>query len=566
MITPNKHIIQPMLSGKAFTPESPRQEFHGGRPNVLLILDGWGIGPNNAGNAISLAKTPNLDLFWLSFPHTQLLASGEAVGLPKGEDGNSETGHVNIGAGNIVYQDLPRVNMSIADGSFARNTVFLDAFEHTKKNNSALHLMGLAGSGGVHANLNHMLTLIEMAAAAHVPRLFLHLFTDGRDSPPYQSPEIIKRVQAKCREVGLGEIASVMGRFYAMDRDLRWDRVEAAYDCLTSGIGEKANDPLSAVKLEHDRGNTDEFVTPTNILDANGHITTINDNDAVIFTNYRIDRPRELTRAFVLPEFGSSEQKAEFDPYMEKYEKNNMHQGRTTKAFTRKKTLHNLFFVTMTRYEDNLPVAEAFPPQPVKYPLCRIFAERGLKQLRVAETEKERFVTYYMNGQKEVIFPGEDRIILPSKGERSYDQVPEMSALEITDEVIDRITNSDYDVMVINLANGDMVGHTGNLQAGIRACEVVDECVGRIARAVYQKGGNLIVTADHGNVEEMIDMNTGNMDTEHSTYPVPFIVISPQFFNQSRTLPSGVLADIAPTMLHLMGLPQPSAMTGRNLL
>ncbi|MBQ6438063.1 2,3-bisphosphoglycerate-independent phosphoglycerate mutase [bacterium] len=555
-----------MLSGKAFTPESPRQEFHGGRPNVLLILDGWGIGPNNAGNAISLAKTPNLDLFWLSFPHTQLLASGEAVGLPKGEDGNSETGHVNIGAGNIVYQDLPRVNMSIADGSFARNTVFLDAFEHTKKNNSALHLMGLAGSGGVHANLNHMLTLIEMAAAAHVPRLFLHLFTDGRDSPPYQSPEIIKRVQAKCREVGLGEIASVMGRFYAMDRDLRWDRVEAAYDCLTSGIGEKANDPLSAVKLEHDRGNTDEFVTPTNILDANGHITTINDNDAVIFTNYRIDRPRELTRAFVLPEFGSSEQKAEFDPYMEKYEKNNMHQGRTTKAFTRKKTLHNLFFVTMTRYEDNLPVAEAFPPQPVKYPLCRIFAERGLKQLRVAETEKERFVTYYMNGQKEFIFPGEDRIILPSKGERSYDQVPEMSALEITDEVIDRITNSDYDVMVINLANGDMVGHTGNLQAGIRACEVVDECVGRIARAVYQKGGNLIVTADHGNVEEMIDMNTGNMDTEHSTYPVPFIVISPQFFNQSRTLPSGVLADIAPTMLHLMGLPQPSAMTGRNLL
>ena len=566
MITPNKHIIQPMLSGKAFTPESPRQEFHGGRPNVLLILDGWGIGPNNAGNAISLAKTPNLDLFWLSFPHTQLLASGEAVGLPKGEDGNSETGHVNIGAGNIVYQDLPRVNMSIADGSFARNTVFLDAFEHTKKNNSALHLMGLAGSGGVHANLNHMLTLIEMAAAAHVPRLFLHLFTDGRDSPPYQSPEIIKRVQAKCREVGLGEIASVMGRFYAMDRDLRWDRVEAAYDCLTSGIGEKANDPLSAVKLEHDRGNTDEFVTPTNILDANGHITTINDNDAVIFTNYRIDRPRELTRAFVLPEFGSSEQKAEFDPYMEKYEKNNMHQGRTTKAFTRKKTLHNLFFVTMTRYEDNLPVAEAFPPQPVKYPLCRIFAERGLKQLRVAETEKERFVTYYMNGQKEFIFPGEDRIILPSNGERSYDQVPEMSALEITDEVIDRITNSDYDVMVINLANGDMVGHTGNLQAGIRACEVVDECVGRIARAVYQKGGNLIVTADHGNVEEMIDMNTGNMDTEHSTYPVPFIVISPQFFNQSRTLPSGVLADIAPTMLHLMGLPQPSAMTGRNLL
>ena len=464
MIEPNKHIIQPMLSGKDFTPESPRQPYAGATPTVLLILDGWGIGPNNAGNAISLAKTPNLDLFWLSFPHAQLSASGEAVGLPKGEDGNSETGHVNIGAGNIVYQDLPRVNMSISDGSFQKNEVFINAFNHVKNNNSALHVMGLAGSGGVHANLQHMLKLIEMAAAHNVPRLYLHLFTDGRDSPPYQSPEIIQTVLNKCQEVGLGEVVSLMGRFYAMDRDLRWDRVEAAYDCLTRGIGEKASDALAAVALEHQKGNTDEFVTPTKVLDRNGEVININDNDAVIFTNYRIDRPRELTRAFVLLDFGG-EQKAAFDPYMEKYEKNNMHQGAVSKAFNRKRFLQNLYFVTMTRYEDNLPVAEAFPPQPVKNPVCKVFADRGLKQLRASETEKERFVTYYMNGQKEFIYPGEDRVILPSKGERSYDLVPEMSAYEITGEVVERIKNSDYDVMIINLANGDMVGHTGNLQA-----------------------------------------------------------------------------------------------------
>jgi 2,3-bisphosphoglycerate-independent phosphoglycerate mutase len=567
IIQPNKHIIQPMLSGMDFTKESPRRPFAGNKPNVLLILDGWGIGPNNAGNAISLAKTPNLDLFWLSFPHTQLVASGEAVGLPRGEDGNSETGHMNIGAGNIVYQDLPRVNMSISDGSFARNESFLTAFEHVKKNNSALHIMGLAGSGGVHANLEHMLKLIEMAAAAKVPRFYLHPFTDGRDSPPYQSPEIIKRLLSKCQEVRGGEIVSLMGRFYAMDRDLRWDRIEAAYDCLTSGLGEKGHDPLLVISNEHQKGNTDEFITPTNILDKNGQLVTINEGDAVIFTNYRIDRPRELTRAFVLNNFSSTqEQVTAFDPYLEKYEKNNMKQGATSTGFNRKKTISNLLFVTMTRYEDNLPVIEAFPPQPVKNPLCKIFATYGLKQLRSSETEKERFVTYYMNGQKEIIFPGEDRVILPSKGEKSYDLVPEMSAYEITQEVTNRITNGDYDAIIINLANGDMVGHTGNLEAGIKACEVVDQCVGQIARAVYQKGGNLLITADHGNVEEMIDMGTGAMDTEHSTFPVPFIVVSPKFFNQSRILPNGVLGDIAPTMLALMGIPQPDNMTGRNLL
>lgn len=559
------HIVQPIITGKDFNADFPRQPFSGPKPNVLLILDGWGIGPNNAGNAISLAKTPNMDLFWLSFPHTQLSASGEAVGLPRGEDGNSETGHVNIGAGNIVYQDLPRVNMSISDGSFERNQVFLNSFEHVKKNNSALHIMGLTGSGGVHANLEHMLKLIEMAAVTKVPRLYLHLFTDGRDSPPYESAEVVQKVLNKCQQTGVGEVVSIMGRFYAMDRDLRWDRIEAAYNCMTLGVGEKANDVIEAINYQHQKGNTDEFIEPTNVLDRHGQVVTINDNDSVIFTNYRIDRPRELTKAFVLTNF-TGQQKAAFDPYLEKYEQNNMHQGAISTTFKRQKFINNLFFVTMTRYEDNLPVAEAFPPQPVKQPLCKVFADHGLKQLRAAETEKEKFVTYYMNGQKEYIFPGEDRIILPSKGEKSYDLVPEMSAREITQEVVDRIMNSDYDAMVINIANGDMVGHTGNLEAGIKACEVVDECVGRIAKAVYQKGGNLIITADHGNVEEMIDMKSGSIDTKHSIFPVPFIVVSPRFFNQSRTLPTGVLADIAPTMLSLMGLPRAHNMTGRALI
>ncbi len=567
MIEPNKHIIQPILTGKDFSEQFPRKSFAGNKPNVLLILDGWGIGPNNAGNAISQARTPNLDLFWLSFPHCQLAAAGEAVGLPRGEDGNSETGHVNIGAGNIVYQDLPRVNMSIRDGSFERNQAFARAFEHVKQNSSALHIMGLAGNGGVHANLEHMLKLVEMAAKQNIPQVYLHLFTDGRDSPPYNSPDVIRRVQEKCQQVGVGEIVSVMGRFYAMDRDLRWERIEKAYDCLTSGLGERGQDPIAVVKAQHEKGSTDEFIVPTNIVNAQGQVVTINDNDAVIFTNYRIDRPRELTRAFTKADFSSSQaQVLDFDPYMEKYAKNNLHQSRSTTTFNRKRTLQNLFFVTMTRYEDGLPVIEAFPPQPVKLPLCKIFAEHGLKQLRATETEKERFVTYYMNGQKEFIFPGEDRVILPSKGEKSYDLVPEMSAREITYEVVQRINNADYDTIIVNLPNGDMVGHTGNLEAGIKACEVVDECVGGIARAVYQKGGNLIITADHGNVEEMIDMNTGAMDTEHSIYPVPFIVVSPRFFNQSRSLPNGVLADVAPTMLSLMGLPQPAQMTGRNLL
>lgn len=558
----NKHIIQPQLSGMGFSDESPRREYNGPKPVVLLVLDGWGIGPNYAGNAISLANTPNMDTFWISFPHTQLTASGEAVGLPRGEDGNSEVGHVNIGAGNIVYQDLPRINMSISDGTFKKNPNFLSAIEHARKNNSRLHLMGLIGLGSVHANLDHLMALLEMCVEQNFSEVYIHGFTDGRDSAPYSSLQVIPQIEARCRELGVGKIATLMGRFFAMDRDKRWDRIEQAYNCLVMGQGAHANTALEAIQFAHGADKTDEFIDPVVI----GEPVTIADNDAVIFFNYRIDRPRELTHVFVSPDFEQGYEAHTFDPYAEKYEKTNLLQTGVSVTFARQRVLQNLFFVTMTRYEDGLPVIEAFPPQPVREPLGKILAEAGFKQLRCAETEKEKFVTYYLNGQKEIIFPGEDRVILPSKGEKSYDQVPEMSAQEIAQEVVNRVKNSDYDAMIINIANGDMVGHTGNLEAGIKACEVVDEVVGQIVRAVYQKGGVALITADHGNVEEMINAQTGEVDTEHSTYPVPLIIVGQEYFNQNRTLITGVLADIAPTMLKIMGIEKPATMTGRVLI
>lgn len=561
------HKLQPKLSSKPFDEENPRRNYAGPKPSVLLILDGWGLGPNYAGNAITNSKTPNLDLLWLSFPHTQLSASGEAVGLPRGEDGNSETGHLNIGAGNIVYQELPRINMSIQDGSFLSNQAFWGAFNHVKENpNAKLHLMGLVGDGNVHASADHLLMLLEMAGRAGLGnRTYIHIFTDGRDSPPMAGKDKIQQILNFCGAKQVGRIASLMGRFYAMDRDLRWDRIEKAYNCLTLGSQLQYAYPITAIEDQYAKGVTDEFIEPCSIIYDNKPVT-IDDGDAVIFFNFRIDRPRELTKAFVLEDFDKGVGEAQFDPWAEKYEKTVLKQAPASRTFAREKVVKDLYFVTMTRYEDDLPTEVAFPPHKVAYPLCRVFAEAGLKQLRSTESEKEKFVTYYMNGQKEFIFPGEDRVILPSKGETSYDKVPEMSAREIGYEIIERIKTNDYDVMVINIANGDMVGHTGNLQAGIKACAIVDEVAGEIVKAVYNAGGLTLITADHGNVEEMINMETGEIDTEHSTYPVPLIIVSPEYANQSRTLPNGVLADIAPTMLKLMNLPKPADMTGRSLI
>lgn len=538
------------------------------KPVVLLILDGWGIGPNNAGNAIARAKTPNIDRYLVTYPHTQLAASGKAVGLPHGEDGNTETGHLNIGAGRIVYQELPRINMSIADGSFATNMTFGQTFDHVKKNNSILHIMGLIGSGGVHSNIEHLYALLNVAKMhGFSNNVYLHLFTDGRDSPPTSGINYVQEVMNKCVSLGVGKIATVMGRYYAMDRDHRWDRTEIAYDALTIGAPDACVlDPLGLIQEMYKQGITDEFIKPISICDQDGSKRVVNDNDAVIFFNYRIDRPRQLTKSFVLPDFEQGIKTEGFDPYLVKYQASHLPGKTTGNTFVRKKRIGNLFFTTMTRYEVGLPVNVAYPPQIIETPIGKVLADAGIKQLRMAETEKERFVTYYMNGQREEIYPNEDRIIIPSKKVPTYDQAPEMSAYEITQTMIEKIEKQEYDAIIANIANADMVAHTGNLDASIKACEVTDECVGNIVDVTLRVGGVVLITADHGNAEELINNETGEVDTEHSLYPVPFIIIGKQYEELNRLLPVGILADVAPTMLSLLQIPKPKDMSGRELI
>ncbi|MBP7768507.1 2,3-bisphosphoglycerate-independent phosphoglycerate mutase [Candidatus Woesebacteria bacterium] len=545
---------------------TPTGRYKGPRPIALLVLDGWGIGPDNPGNAIKRARTPNLNKYWLSYAHTQLEASGQAVGLPQNEDGNTETGHLNIGAGHIVYQDLPRINMAIADGSFYTNQAFLNAVAHVKNFNSTLHLMGLVGAGGVHSNIEHLYALLNFCKQQEVHRVYIHGFTDGRDSPPTSGASYVQQVIDQCNKIGIGQVATLMGRFFAMDRDKRWERIQKAYNALTLGDGQQCTtDIVGAMQQQYDQGITDEFIEPICICNEDGSHRVIQDNDAAIFFNYRIDRPRELTRAFVMPDFEQGVTHAAFDPYTEKYEKTNIQSETTSPTFQRTKVINNFYFVTMTNYEDGLPVDIAFPPQNVKSPIGKVFADYGLRQLRITETEKERFVTYYMNGQREDIFPGEQRVIIPSKGVKSYDQAPEMSAFEIADEMIKRLKTDTVDVVIANICNGDMVGHTGNLEAAIRACEVVDEVVGKIVTQILLLGGVVFITADHGNVEEMINSRSGEVDTEHSIYPVPFLIIGKQF-ERPGMIPSGILADVAPTILKVMGIEKPPSMTGRALV
>jgi 2,3-bisphosphoglycerate-independent phosphoglycerate mutase len=518
------------------------------------------------GNAIARAKTPNMDKYWASFPHTQLTASGEAVGLPHNEDGNTETGHLNIGAGCIVYQDLPRINMSIADGSFGTTAAFLKAVEHVKAKNSTLHLMGLVGAGGVHSNIEHLFALLHFCKLKEVSKVFIHCFTDGRDSPPTSGAQYVGQVVELTQKLGVGHVATVIGRFFAMDRDKRWDRIEKTYNALLFGSSFTTGDAVTGIRQQYDAGTTDEFLEPMSIPTPDGKLGTIQDHDSVIFFNYRIDRPRELTKAFVKSDFETGPQHEGFDPYAVKYTGSHLANVVGTATFQRKKVLSDLLFVTMTMYEEGLPVEIAFPPQFVRDPICKVFAERGLHQLRIAETEKERFVTYYMNGQKEDMYPGEDRVILPSKGVKSYDQAPEMSATEITQQLLERVRSEKYDVIIANYANADMVGHTDNIDATIQSVELLDDCIGQVVREVGIRGGVVFITADHGNAEEMINMQTGAIDTEHSTYPVPFVIIGKQFLNQATTLPTGILADVAPTILAVMGIKRPESMTGRALL
>lgn len=557
---------QPTVSGKPFSDTFPRRSYTGTKPTVLLVLDGWGVGPNNAGNAIARANTPNMDSYWVAYPHTQLSASGQAVGLPQNEDGNTETGHLNIGAGTIIYQDLPRINTAIADGSFNQAAAFLNACNHVRTHNSTMHLMGLIGAGGVHSNIEHLYALLNLCHAQGLKQVYIHGFMDGRDSPPTSGITYVRQIEQTCETLGIGKIATLMGRYYAMDRDKRWDRIEKAYNALTLGSGACTKDASGAIQAQYDQGITDEFIEPVNICNGDDSTRIIGDNDAVIFFNYRVDRPRELTRAFVQSDFEQGVSREAFDPYTEKYEKTNIQHETAGDTFQRQKKLSNLYFVTMTEYESGLPVDIAFPPQKVKNPLCKVLASYGLRQLRTTETEKERFVTYYMNGQQEDVYPGETRIIWPSKGVKSYDQAPEMSAYEIAEGIINGIVKEEYDFIISNICNGDMVGHTGNLEAAVKACEHVDTVVGQIVNAVLPRGGTVIITADHGNVEEMINNETGSIDTEHSIFPVPLLIISKQYMGKGSMLQSGILADVAPTVLKLMGFPKPESMTGRALL
>ncbi len=535
------------------------------KPVVLCILDGWGIAPEGSGNAITASKTPNMTRLWNTYSHTQLIAHGESVGLPKREPGNTETGHLNIGAGRIVYQDLPRINMSIADGSFFQNPQLLGAIDHATQNNSNLHLLGLIGGGGVHSDISHLFAILRMCSEHHFDRVFIHVFTDGRDSPPTAAQDYINQIKKVIEREKIGTFASVMGRYFAMDRDFRWDRTEKAYLCLTQGVGNSAKDIDTAISQSYAGDKTDEFIEPTVI----NNTPRIKDGDAVIFYNFRIDRPRQLTKAFVLPDFETSGNLTSFDPYAVKYLKKHVDENSTTahpKPFSRGPLITNLYFVTMTEYEKKLPVHVAFPPQPVVNPLGEVISAAGLRQLRVSESEKERFVTYYFNGQREEVFTAEERLIVPSPKVATYDLKPEMSAGLLTTQVISEIHSGLYDVFIINYANADMVGHTGNIKATIIGCETVDTCLGNLVSAVVDSNNGVIfITADHGNAEEMINRSTGEIDTEHNANPVPFIIVGKDYQN-AKQLPQGILADIAPTILHILGIPIPANITGRNLL
>ena len=503
---------------------------------MLMILDGFGDNKNKDGNAIKLANTPNIDKLMKKYPNTDIFTSGLHVGLPEGQMGNSEVGHTNIGAGRIVYQELTRITKSIEDGDFFSNPEFIAAIENCKKYNSKLHILGLVSDGGVHSHNRHLYGLLEMAKRRDFEDVYVHCFLDGRDTPPASAETYVAELQEKMKEKGVGKIASLSGRFYAMDRDKRWQRVQKCYDALVNGEGEKAGDPIKAIEDSYQKEVFDEFVVPTVMCNGNEPVAKIEENDSVIFFNFRPDRAREITRALVDPEFDGFETKK-----------------------------MNLYYVCFTSYDETMPnVHIAFKKEPLKNTFGEVVSEAGLTQLRIAETEKYAHVTFFFNGGEEKQYPGEDRILVPSPKVETYDMKPEMSAYEVTDKVCEALENDKYDVVILNFANTDMVGHTGSLQAAIKAVEAVDECVGKIVKIIEEKQGNLLITADHGNAEQMIDYKTGEPHTAHTTNPVPIILITD---NENYKLKeNGKLADLAPTMLDLMGIKQPEEMTGESLL
>lgn len=506
------------------------------KPVMLMILDGFGIAEKSEGNAVALAKKPNFDRLVKEYPHTQLQASGMAVGLPEGQMGNSEVGHLNIGSGRIVYQELTRITKAIEDGDFFENEALMKAMKNAKENNTSLHLMGLLSDGGVHSHIGHLKGLLEFAKKEGLQKVYVHAFMDGRDVPPSSGKDFIVKAEEMMKEVGVGQIATVSGRYYAMDRDNRWERVQLAYNAIVLGEGEKASSAVEAIENSYHDEKTDEFVIPC-VIEEDGHPTaTIKNGDSVVFFNFRPDRARELTRAINDKEF----------------------------AGFKRETL-NLTFVTMTQYDKTLEgVNIAFKPQTLVNTLGEYVSSKGLKQLRIAETEKYAHVTFFFNGGVEKENPGEERKVIPSPKVATYDLKPEMSAYEVTDELLNRLDQDKYDMIILNFANPDMVGHTGVVQAAVKAIEAVDECLGKIVDKVLEKDGTVFVTADHGNAETEIDFSTGNPFTAHTTNPVPFVWVSNNI--NGRTLKSGKLADIAPTMLNVMNLEVPKEMTGECLI
>lgn len=535
---------------------------------ILIVLDGYGLAPPGPGNAIYLANPTNINSYFNAFPHTTLKASGQAVGLPAEEAGNTEVGHINLGAGRIVFQDLPRINMAIADGSFYKNPSFLKIKDHLTQTQGNLHFIGLVGEGEVHSSIDHLYALLFFAKENSIRNVFIHVITDGRDSPPKSSKEIVSELEEKLSQNGVGEIASVMGRYYAMDRDRRWERTEKAYLTLTKGTGLTAPTALDAITNAYNQGKTDEFIEPTVITNENKPVALIYEGDVVVFYNYRIDRPRQLTKAFVLEHFEEDANKSfSFDPYSVKYHKTHFPtEVMISPPFKRDTKIDNLLFITMTEYEKNLPVEIAFPPITVQIPLGKILAEKGIMQLRISESEKERFVTFYFNGQRETPFALETRLIVPSPKVPTYDLKPEMAAYEITSTLLNDVTLMNYPFILVNFANADMVGHTGNIQATIMAIKTLDTCLEKIVHKALSLEYSVIITADHGNAEQKINPQTGEISTEHTSNPVPFIFLDTKYQGRSDKLPSGILADVAPTILYILGIPKPQRMTGRNLL
>ncbi|MBN1168389.1 2,3-bisphosphoglycerate-independent phosphoglycerate mutase [Candidatus Woesebacteria bacterium] len=537
---------------------------------ILVILDGWGIAPEGPGNAISKANLPNYHRFLDTYPNSTLEASGRSVGLPQGEAGNTETGHINIGAGKIIYQDLARINMSIAEGTFFENDALRGAISHARESDSYLNLLGLIGAGGVHSSLEHLFALIQLASRENFDKVKLHLITDGRDSSPTSAIEYIQKVQEVIQREKVGRIASIMGRYWAMDRDRRWDRTEKAYNAIVKGKAKTAKTAKEVIENSYKAGVTDEFIFPTLIINDDINESLIKDNDSVIFFNFRIDRPRQLSKALISDQQKIEDKHWDFDPHAIKYEKTHIPEYKpSSKSFNRGEKLKNLYFVMMTEYSKALVESGAnvaFPPEKIEDPLSEIVSTQGYKQLKIAESEKERFVTYYFNGQRDKSYPNEDWVIIPSPKVTTYDKKPEMSAYQITDTLLEKLKKEKYFLTVVNYANPDMVGHTGNIGPCVKALEVVDECIGRLSRYVLQNNGFMLITADHGNAEQMISLKDGKVDTEHSTNPVPIILISDYLEGKRGILQEGILADVAPTLLNLLGLTAPDKMTGRNLL